>query len=167
MLSKPKRGREFLPSSLGSPRVCLSPSVFLRVCLSPSVCKHLWRETTKAFSEWQVESWKCNYWECHSLFVHISHKMTDGGGHVCCLDVSRLMIISACDFKRGHDLVFLLGGGGQLWNGIFGVMVLKYFAEREVAWLLGEMPLLFCPQIRRVSQLLSLGKRECGRNQPN
>lgn len=52
----------------------------------------------------------------HSLFVHISHKMTltfSGGGYVCCLYVSRLMISSAYDFKKGHDLVFLPEGGNS------------------------------------------------------
>lgn len=62
------------------------------------------------------------------------------------------------------SVVSLLGGGAVMKRYLQSRGFEKCLAEREAV---GEMPLLFCPRIVRVSQLPSLWKRACGGNQPN
>lgn len=60
---------DIIHGSRPGPARTLSPSIPL--CLTDSVCKHLCSsEVTKAVSDWQVESCKCNYWDFQSICPH-------------------------------------------------------------------------------------------------
>lgn len=152
---------EFVPRAFFSP-ACL----FACKCLQ--TCKHPRRKMANAFSDWLTSG--VMKMQLVKSFTSVTKRQTFlrvADMFVVSVRARCLMIISACDFKKGHDLVSCRReeeGGEQLWNGIFRVIVWKYFAEREAVWARWNDSIVL-PTVLRVSQLLSLGKRECGRTE--